>query len=343
MSFWGPIIGSAVGGLFGNSAANQDYKAQQAQIEAQMAGFNLSKPYLEQIYGGASDAYQNMLAQGPYSGQTLAGPNPYATSAYNTMGGYSPALMEGAYNMANNNAGFSNNYQDIYNKAIAGEQIQNAQNYATENSQPLVDAAMRDTRRTLEEQTLPGINRASSGSGNANSSRAGIADANAIRAYDDRASDVSTAINDQLMGRYLSQDNTNTTNAMNATGGMANAYQTGLSALGTAGNYGTAAGNALQGYDQAALDDAQNNYNTNLNFGMDTVGNFNNIMQGKPTGYGNVSANMVNPMSATYGGMMSGYGMGGQLFGNNQSFSTPPWLNNWLTPYSNQNMFGYGV
>lgn len=343
MSFWGPIIGSAIGGLFGNQAANQDYKAKQAQIEAQMAGFNLSKPYLEQIYGGASDAYQNMLAQGPYSGQTLAGPNPYATSAYNTMGGYSPALMSNAFNMANNNAGFSNNYQDIYNKAIAGNQVQDAQNYAIENSQPLVDAAMRDTRRTLEEQTLPGINLAASGSGNPNSSRAGIADSRAIEAYNDRASDVGVAIQDQLMGRYLSQGNTNTANAMNATGGMANAYQTGLSALGTAGNYGTAAGNALQGYDQAALDDAQNNYNTNLNFGMDTVGSFNNIMQGKPTGYGNVSANMVNRPSATMGGIISGYGMGGQLFGNNQSFSTPPWLNNWLTPYSNQNMFGYGA
>lgn len=310
---WGHIAGALIGGVLSNNAANKEAKAMDKATEANMAGFNMAKPYLNEMYGGASNAYKDYLAAGAYSGDTLAQPNAYATNAYNTMGGYSPALMSNAYNMANNNAGFSNNYQDLYNNAIGGGQLKNAQDYANANSQPLVDSALRDTRRTLEEDTLTGINRGASASGNANSSRAGIADSRAIEAYNDRAADVDIAIKDQLMNRYLTQNNINTNNAFNATSGMGNAYNTGMGALGTAGDYGTTAGNALMNYENMALADAKNKYNDNLNFGFNALNNYNSVLGGAPTSVSGIRPNLVDPMSATLGGAMSGAGVGGKF------------------------------
>ena len=91
-----------------------------------------------------------------------------------------------------------------------------------------MDAALRDSTRQLTEQTLPGINRAASATGNTNSSRAGIADALATRAYQDRAADVSADITNTLMNQSLAQQQRDFANAMSANQGLANAFGTGM-------------------------------------------------------------------------------------------------------------------
>ena len=120
---------------------------------------------------------------------------------------------------------------------------------------PIVDAMMRDDTRQLTEQTLPGINQAASGSGNVNSSRAGIADANANRAYLDRRADVSSDVFNSLRDASLSQQNTqfdqgmagtvNMANNMTNTGGFYNdGMNTYVNQGNMTGNMGTAYGNA---------------------------------------------------------------------------------------------------
>ena len=52
---------SIAGGLMGMSAANKQQKAQQAAIQAQMAGFNLAKPYISDMYRGGTDALNAAL------------------------------------------------------------------------------------------------------------------------------------------------------------------------------------------------------------------------------------------------------------------------------------------
>ena len=86
---------------------------------------------------------------------------------------------------------------------------------------------LRDSTRQLTEQTLPGINRAASATGNTNSSRAGIADALATRGYQDRAADVSADITNTLMNQSLAQQQRDFANAMSANQGLANAFGTG--------------------------------------------------------------------------------------------------------------------
>lgn len=334
---WGHIAGALLGGVFGNNAANKQQQSNQAAIDANMAGFNLSKPYLEKLYGGAGSAYTDYLNKGPYQGDTLAGPNPYATGAYNKIGGMSGGLMDNAFNMANTGAGFGGNYQDMYNKAMGGGALNEASQYALDNSQPLVDAAMRDSVRTLNENTLTGINKAASGSGNANSSRAGVADALANRAVDDRRADVSANIQNDLRSQYLGQYNTDNSAAMAANAGLSNAYTTGMGGIGTSADYGTGAGNALSAYDQARLNDEKNRYNEDLNFNFNALNNFGGVMSGAPTSVSGIQPNNVDPTAAGVGGAMAGWGAGGK-FGNWMQ-NQPWWQRGGGTPPL---MFGYG-
>lgn len=79
-------------------------------------------------------------------------------------------------NLANQQSGLTDRFTGLADQAQNTDYLGNANAYASANSQPLVDAAMRDDRRTLQENTLTGIDMSASGSGNMNSSRAGIAE-----------------------------------------------------------------------------------------------------------------------------------------------------------------------
>ena len=59
--------------------------------------------------------------------------------------------------------GFAQNAQNIFDRA-GGRTLDDAVNYAASSpqAQSLIEAAMRDSTRRLEEQTLPGIDRAAS-------------------------------------------------------------------------------------------------------------------------------------------------------------------------------------
>ena len=51
--------------------------------------------------------------------------------------------------------GFGQNYQDLYNRA-SQDMLGNAINYAGNNFQPLLEAAMLDDRRNLDENVSGG-------------------------------------------------------------------------------------------------------------------------------------------------------------------------------------------
>ena len=157
--------------------------------------------------------------------------------------------------LATNSQGVTDRFGTLADKALNDDRVATASQYATDNMNPIVDAMMRDDTRQLTEQTLPGINQAASGSGNVNSSRAGIADANANRAYLDRRADVSSDVFNNLRDASLSQQNTqfdqgmagtvNMANNMTNTGGFYNdGMNTYVNQGNMTGNMGTAYGNA---------------------------------------------------------------------------------------------------
>ena len=224
---WGQIAGAVIGGGMSYLSSKQDRKNQAAQNDALMAGFNQYKPYVDNNLKGSEGALNNVLGTGAYQGQTYAGPNAFQTGTANTMGTYGQNMMNSGNAMMGNNAGFGNNannmygqYQGMVNNAQQQDRLGNAINYANQNTGSLLDTAMRDDRRSLQENTLTGIDMAASGSGNTNSSRAGIATAVANRGYDDRRADMASNIQNSLIDRSLNTQNQAFADQQNALSGL---------------------------------------------------------------------------------------------------------------------------
>lgn len=179
------------------------------------------------------------------------------------------------------NAGLAGQFQGMSDAARDTDRLASANQYAMDNSGNLVDSIMRDDRRNLMENTRTGIDMAASGSGNTNSSRAGIADAIATRAYDDRRADVATDVQNRLVDRSLtnqaqqfSDQSGALTNVGNSYGAMSNnvagsgaSLAGATNALNAQDGYNTSAGNQI-GNMGRANQGIMNSYNA----GMDTMG-----------------------------------------------------------------------
>jgi hypothetical protein len=327
---WGQIAGAVLGGGMSYLSSKQDRKNQAAQNDALMAGFNQYKPYVDNNLKGSEGALNNVLDTGAYQGQTYAGPNAFQTGTANSMGNFGMGMMNSGNAMMGNNAGFGNNannmygqYQGMVNNAQQQDRLGNAIDYANANTGSLLDTAMRDDRRNLQENTLTGIDMAASGSGNTNSSRAGIATAVANRGYDDRRADMASNIQNSLIDRSLNTQNqafadqqNALSGAMGANSAISNAYGVGLNTMGQGANFGMNAGNSLQGYDQAQLNDMRKRFEDQRDFEMQQRTMYNAGILGRaPDSSQNVKANMHNPMMAGISGAMGGYGKGMQGFG----------------------------
>lgn len=322
---WGAVIGAGAS-LLGSKMQSKSMDKANA---AKMAAFNQYKPYVDNNLSGSEGALGGVLNTGAYQGQTYAAPNQFQTGTANTMGGYGTNMMNSGNAMMGNTAGFGNNANSLYgqyqgmSEAAQQDRLGNAMNYASANSGGLVDAAMRDDRRNLQENTLTGIDMAASGSGNTNSSRAGVAEAVANRAYDDRRADVATNIQNSLIDRSLGQQaqqfrdqGSALQGAGQANQSIQSAYGVGMNTLGQGANFGMNAGNSLQGYNQANLNDQRQRFEDQRDFEMDQRKGYQSGILGKaPNSSGNgVQANMNNPYAAALGGGMAGFGFQQEYF-----------------------------
>lgn len=311
-------IGSAVVGAYG---ANQTRKSQDKATKASQLGFRQYEPYVDANLEGASGALDGVLDAGAYGGQTLAGPNGFQTGTANTMGAYGTNMMNSGNQMMGANGNFGNNSQGLYgqfqdmSQAAQADRLGVATGYAANNSNDLVNAAMRDDRRNLQENTLTSIDLNASGSGNMNSSRAGVAEAVANRAYDDRRADVSMAVQDRLVDRSLNQQSqqfSDQGSALNAAGnannGISNAYTQGLNTLGEGANFGMNAGNSLQGYDQAALNDTRSQFERQRDFEMDQRQRYQSGILGQAPNSPAVNPTTASPAAGALAGGMAGFG-----------------------------------
>jgi len=306
--------GALAGGLMGRKAAKDARRASAQDREDRMAGYNFSKPYIQRGYDRAEGALNDSLDQGAYQGQTYAGQNPYSVAGNNYMGQMGMQGGQGAWDVTQAGQGFANNYADLY-KAGGADRMQQAQDYALDNSGGLVDAAMRDDKRNLQENTLTGINRGASGSGNMNSSRAGIAEGVANRGFDDRRADVTAGIQQNLMGQSLSQQNQQFSDQMRANQGLQQGYGQGIDAMGRFGGFMTGAGNNMRNYEQGYLNDQRNRYEDNRDFALNQNikyqgGILNNAVYNSASG---TTGQQPSVGMSTIGGAQAGYGMGSQL------------------------------
>jgi hypothetical protein len=303
------VVGSAIiGGAASKSAAKSGAAAQDRATEASLEAFNFSKPYIKRSYDASEGFNQDVLNTGNYQGQTFANTPWQMTRGNAMMASMGNRLMPMGFDMANTGSAFANNYGDLFAQSQA-DRMGTAQQYALDNSQPLINAAMRDDYRNLTEQTLPGINMGASGSGNMNSSRAGIADAVANRGFNDRQADVTASIQNQLMNQSLGQQNAQFNQAMAANDGLSDAFKQGINAAGTGGDWMTGAGQNLMNLDQQQLNDLRARFEQDRDFAFNQQqkfqqGTLNNAVYTNPT----VAPNLYNSSLAGFGGAMQGTG-----------------------------------
>ena len=305
------IGGSALGALGGYAGGRQSANAQRDAANIQAEGFRFHKPYLTRSYDSAEGYLADSIGRGSYQGQTYAGQNPYSLAGNHYIGGMGALGAQGAFDITQAGQGFAQNYQDLYNQG-SQDRLQNAQDYAIANSGGLVNAAMRDDLRNLQENTLTGINMGASGSGNMNSSRAGVAEAVANRGYDDRRADTTAMINRDLMDQSLSQQNQQFKDQMLANQGLEGSYLQGINAMGTMGDFMTGAGRNLRAYDQGFLDDQRSAFERDRDFALDQQIKFQQgILGGAVTNSPqNPVMQTASPMAGAFGGAMQGMGAG---------------------------------
>lgn len=317
------LVGALAGGALANSSAKADRAAQERMNAQNNQYLNAAMPYISSNMGNVSSMYNDMIARGPYQGEFYAGPNDMQTTANDALYNMGMSNMGTGQNLMNTAGGFANNANSLFgqysNMVNRPDMMQNATDYAMDNMNPIVQAMMRDSTRQLTEQTIPGINKAASGSGNMNSSRAGVADAIANRAYDDRLADVSSDVFNSLRDASLNQSNTQFNQSMNALSGanaanntLGNAFTTGTN-LATAGaNAALGAGSNQQGYDQAQLNADREQFDYLNNYGYNLGKDYQGFLTGNNI-TGNYQANRINPAMSGMAGAMQGFGVGTQL------------------------------
>lgn len=308
-SIAGPVIGSAVGGMFGNKAAKQDRAAQQYATDMNNRGYTDARPYIKDMYKGGTDALNSMLDKGAYGGPTYAGMNDMQRNTMGNMYNFGNSGFSQGQGLMNTAGGFGQNYSDLYNQA-GQDRMATAQQYAMNNSQPLVDRALRDSTRNLQENTLTSIGMGASATGNTNSSRAGVAEAIAGRDYMDRAADTTANINDTLMQRSLKEQDASFRNQMNANQALGNTFNTGFGMNQDSLKMMGAAGDIQQKDAQSQMNADKTAFDNERDFALDAYNKYNaGILGGAPQS-SNQQANMHNPLSATMGGAMAGFGFG---------------------------------
>jgi hypothetical protein len=304
-----------VAGAVGGYQSSKDARAGIERMRNdEMKSYNFSEPYIERSYDAAEDYLKDVQKTGNYQGQTYTGYDPYSAQGNRFMGNMGAEFGQQARNMANQNVDYASNYRDLYQKS-QGDFLNNATQYAANNAQPLVNTAMRDSRRNLEENTLPGINMGASSTGNMNSSRAGMAEGIAQRGYADREADMTASIQDRLIDRSMNQQNTALNNQFTANAGIAGAYNTGMSNMARAGNWMTDAGTNRRNYYQGYMDDQRGRFERDRDFGLEQQIKYQNgiLSRADYTSSAAPYQEKPNVLGSTIGGAMSGFSMGGSF------------------------------
>lgn len=320
--------GALLGGLAGSQEQGGGTQTQTSQPWSEQI------PYLTYGFGQAKDLYQQAAQNPVYQGQRVAALNPFSSNIANMVGGYAPtsfgygqnALSQGSQ-VAGTGSSFAGNAADLYSRYTGIDPTQtilnNASQYANSPyAQGMIDAASRDVTRNLYENQLPTLAKAAAGSGNTNSTRAGVESAIAQRGAADRLADISSTVRGQLFNTGLqqaqSQFNQNLTNSLAANSQLANAYGTGLNAqlqgqqmVGNAFDQGTAAGNVFQNQNQNELNAEMQKFQEQQNNPMDLLSKYMGLVQGN---YGGTTTTQMPSYGGGWQGALTG-ALGGALGG----------------------------
>lgn len=338
---WGQIAGAVIGGVMGQKSAKADRKAQAEANRLNNMGYTDAQPYIKGAYSGGQKALNDALAQGYYGGPTFAGFNDQMNTGLNNRFNLGTAGFNNANNFMNNGAQFANNADALYRMA-SNDNLADAQQYATNNSQSLIDAAMRGADRNLNEVQLPGLNRMAAGSGNTNNSRSGLAEAVMRRANAETYADTATNVNRGLMSDYMDNRNNMFRNMTGANTNLGNLFTQGFNLGNSATGMQTGVGGAFQGNTQAGFDDARQRFEGERDFAGDQYNKFMSGVMGRapmnPAGY---QTNYHNPTMGALSGAQAGFGFGGKYLSpifEGKAFGGPSAGPSAMQPYTGLNL-----
>lgn len=320
---------AALGGLGGAMGG----KAKTTTQTGTSGPWDPQQQYLKYGFGQAQDAYNAANGMGTFSGQRVAGLNPFQTQGYNMTGafgtgqGYDMGINQA--NTGNNLLGGLNNYQNnasnLFSQYQNGDPTAYALNTANQfASSPYmdgqVDAASRDVARALNEQALPAALRSQVAGGNLNSTRAGVQDAILQRGAQDRIGDISSTLRgnafNQGLTSGLGQYNQNLSNMLSTNNQLYNSGQAGSSLLNnglsnvfSGLNNAAAAGQGFQTQDQNMLDANRQQFSEQQNNQLDLLSKYMGLVNGN---YGSQSTSTSTTPGAP-GGIQGA--LGGALGG----------------------------
>lgn len=345
--------GALLGGLSGSQSKGGGTTTQTSKP------WEVQQPYLQYGFEQAKDAAGNALTNPVYQGQRVAGMNPYTTNAVDLAGTYANnnfgalgGLNNTSMGLLNTGSQFGGNAANLYNQ-YSGDPTQqilgNANQYANNPYvSGIIDAGARDVTRNLYENQLPTLAKAATGSGNTNSTRAGVENAIAMRGAGDRLADMSNTIRGQFFGKGLdmsqNQYNQNLTNSLNANNQLSGAFSSGFRGLtdtqnlaGSLTNMGTSAGGLMQGQEQKQLDAQMAQFAEQRGVPLDILKQYMGIVGGN---YGQTATSttpstgggLMGGIQGAIGGALGGYGIAGgnfsglgrSLSGIQSSFSQTP-------------------
>lgn len=272
----GKVINNVTGALFGSRQSASGNTSSSGDPIRQDA-FNIARPLYQDTVTQGQSLLNDVFANPAFGGPRVAGLNPFQVNSANFTGNFANQTGQNAFNLinagnANLNPGmnFGTNAQNTFNRFAGVDPTQNIINNAAQFANNpfvdgMIDAAGRDVTRNLFENQLTGIDRAAAGSGNINSTRAGVESAIAQRGAADRLADMSSSIRSQFFGKGLdmaqNQFNQNLRNELLANQPLLEALNAGTRTLGAGNDFarmnfglGQGAGSVFQGQEQAELD-----------------------------------------------------------------------------------------
>lgn len=244
-----------MGGLFSGSQKTK------SESTTDTGPSKFQQPYLSSAFSGAQANYDASKGSSWYGGDLYAGMSDQAKSDLATTRDYATGTGLGTATQLSgvgsslignfDKAGSTlDSYLALANGDATASNIAAAGKYADNPYlDAQIDAVNRDVGRTLNEETLPGIDRQASGTGNINSSRAGVAAGIAQRGAADRMADNAATLRSQAYQNGLSLAQQDRSNQLSSLGTAASAYASlggqGVSALGTGAQIGTNALNMI--------------------------------------------------------------------------------------------------
>ena len=348
------LLGSAAIGAVGSMAsAKAANKPQTSTTEPWKA----QQPYLTYGFEQAKNAYQNASQNPVYQGQRVADLNPYQTTGANQVGSFATglgslganALATGGLGLMRSGYQFGNNAGDIFARASIDptqQIINNAGMFANNPyADSLITAANRDVVRNLNENQLPSLARSASGTGNTNSTRAGVESAILQRGAADRMADTAANIRGTLFNTGLSmsqnQFNQNLSNMLNANRGLLDAYNQGANsftmgqqAAGNVFDQSQAAGGVFQNQNQNIINANMQRFNEQRDIPMDLAARYMQTVGGNYGGTQTQTGSSGGGLGGAITGALGGFNLGTGIAGRLGPFGQTPSSGSFGNPYS---------